>query len=258
MAERDRAAVDVHLVLVHAEHAHGVEGNRGESLVDLEQVDVIDREARLLEGLLSGVGGRPGQVGKLVRHRGLGHHRGQRLAPVALCPLLAGEHQGAGAVVHARGIAGGVVALLVERPGQRGQLLERRLPARALIDLDGRVALLRLHRDRHDLLGQPALVRGFDGQLVGAERKAVHVRARDLELLADLVGLLAHVLAAERVGEAILDHAVERLGVAHAVAEAGVVEQVGRLRHRLHAPRHGHVEVAGPHGLLHDPRRAQA
>ena len=46
VAERDRAAVDVHLRLVHAEHAHRVERDRGERLVDLEQVDVVDRQAR--------------------------------------------------------------------------------------------------------------------------------------------------------------------------------------------------------------------
>src|SRR5436190_15141116 len=40
MTERDRPAVHVHLRLVDAEHPHGVESDRGERLVDLEQVDV--------------------------------------------------------------------------------------------------------------------------------------------------------------------------------------------------------------------------
>ena len=44
--------------------------------------------------------------------------------------------------------------------------------------------------------------------------------AGDLELVADLVGLLAHLLAGEGVGQAVVHHRVERLGVAHAVAEA--------------------------------------
>src|SRR3954451_2017604 len=50
VAERDRAAVDVHLRLVDAEHAHRVDRDRREGLVDLEQVNVVDRQACLLEG----------------------------------------------------------------------------------------------------------------------------------------------------------------------------------------------------------------
>src|SRR4051794_25229508 len=49
VAERDRPAIHVHLRVVDAEHAHGVERDRRERLVDLEQVDVVDRQARLLE-----------------------------------------------------------------------------------------------------------------------------------------------------------------------------------------------------------------
>ena len=95
------------------------------------------------------------------------------------------------------------------------------------------------------------------GELVRAQRELVHVRAGDLELLADLVGLFAHVLAGERVGEPVVHHRVERLRVAHPVAEASLLEQVGSARHRLHAARHGQVEVAGAHCLVDDPGRAQ-
>src|SRR6185503_2259677 len=47
VAERDRAAVHVHLGLVELKHAHRVERDRGERLVDLEQVDLAGRQARL-------------------------------------------------------------------------------------------------------------------------------------------------------------------------------------------------------------------
>ena len=53
-----------------------------------------------------------------------------------------------------------------------------------------------------------------------AQRPAVEVGARQLELVADLGGLVEHLAAAERVGEAVVDHRVQRLGVAHPVAEA--------------------------------------
>src|SRR3954452_11335082 len=51
VAERDRAAVHVDLALVDAEHPHRVDRDRRERLVDLEQVDVVDRQAGLLERL---------------------------------------------------------------------------------------------------------------------------------------------------------------------------------------------------------------
>src|SRR5947209_15810232 len=48
VAERHRAAVHVDLVLVDAEHPDRVQGDRGERLVDLPQVDVIGLQPRLL------------------------------------------------------------------------------------------------------------------------------------------------------------------------------------------------------------------
>src|SRR5690348_15767728 len=47
VAERDRAAVDVDLVLVDPEHPDRVQRHRREGLVDLPQIDVVDLEARL-------------------------------------------------------------------------------------------------------------------------------------------------------------------------------------------------------------------
>ena len=49
MAEGDRAAVHVHAVLGDAEHPRRVERDRRERLVDLQPVDVGDRQAGLLE-----------------------------------------------------------------------------------------------------------------------------------------------------------------------------------------------------------------
>ena len=51
MAHRDRAAVDVDLLVRHAELLHEAHRHRGERLVDLEQVDVVDRQAGLGERL---------------------------------------------------------------------------------------------------------------------------------------------------------------------------------------------------------------
>ena len=46
VAERHGAAVDVDLVAVEVEVAHELLGHDGEGLVDLEEVDVVERHAR--------------------------------------------------------------------------------------------------------------------------------------------------------------------------------------------------------------------
>ena len=134
---------------------------------------------------------------------------------------------------------------LCARPGQLGERLERRVAPRRLVDLDDGVALAALDRHGDHLLGQPAVVGRGDHALVRAQRPAVHVGARHLELVADLGRLDEHLLAGERVREPVVDHRVERLHVAHAGAEARLREHVGRLRHRLHPARDGDLDVAG-------------
>ena len=55
-----------------------------------------------------------------------------------------------------------------------------------------------------------------------------------------------------------MDHRVQRLGVAHAVAEARLGQQVGRPRHRLHAAADADLDVARADRLVEQHRRAQA
>ncbi len=148
-------------------------------------------------------------------------------------------------------------ALLADEAGQRGELLERGVPARALVDLDDRALLAPVDGHGHDLLGHAPLVDRLERELVRAQRPAVHVRARHLELVADLGRLDEHLLARERVGEPVVDHRVEHLRVAHAVAEARLRQQVGSLGHRLHAAADADLHVAGADRLVEDHRRAQ-
>ena len=55
-----------------------------------------------------------------------------------------------------------------------------------------------------------------------------------------------------------MDHRVERLGVAHAEAEARLGQQVGRARHRLHAAADADLDVARADRLVEQDRGAQA
>src|SRR4029079_8393551 len=66
------------------------------------------------------------------------------------------------------------------------------------------------------------------------------------------------VLAAERVRKPVVDHRVECLRVAHPVAEAGLLEQVGRARHRRHPAADADLEVAGADRLVEDADAADA
>ena len=257
MPEGDRAAVDVDAILVDAEHPHRVQGHRGERLVDLEEVDVVDAEPRLLERELGGLGRSAREVSEVVRDSGLREDRGEPLAIIGLCPLLGGQHERSGAVVDAGGVARGVGSALGDRL-ELGQRLERRLGARALVALDGRLALLGGHRHGGDLLREPALVGGLHGELMAAQREAIQIGAGHLELLGDLRRLRGHHLAREGVGEAVVGHRVNRVDVAHAEAEARLGQQIGRPRHRLHAARDGELEVACAHSLVDQADGPQA
>ena len=135
----------------------------------------------------------------------------------------------------------------------------RELPRRGASSTSTTVSPFRpADRHGHDLVREPALVGGGDRAVVRAQRPLVEVGARHLELVADLRGLLEHLLAAEGVAQPVLDHRVERLHVAHAEALTGAGKQVRGLRHRLHPAAHGDVQVAGADRLVDHPDGAHA
>src|SRR5437763_1831891 len=57
MAQGERATVDVDDLLGHAQLLHRLEADRGEGLVDLDQIEVLDVEVVLAHGVLDGVRG---------------------------------------------------------------------------------------------------------------------------------------------------------------------------------------------------------
>jgi hypothetical protein len=94
------------------------------------------------------------------------------------------------------------------------------------------------------LLGGLRLVLGSDGEFV-------LLVAVDLPLLGDVLGGLAHVVAVEGVPQAVLDHGVDHLVVAHLVAGAHV-GAMRRQRHVLLAAGHHDGAVAGQDLLRRD------
>ena len=154
----------------------------------------------------------------------------------------------AGPVVHARRVAGGRRALGVEDRLQAGELLERGVAARPLVD--GKVA------DRHELGVEEPLVDRLDRALVRAQRPPVLLLARDAELAGDEGRLLDHVLVVEGRGEPVVDHQVDQRAVAEPVAEARLLQRVRRVRHRLHPARDDDLHVTGADHLVGDLDRA--
>ena len=126
MAERDRAAVGVHarIVVGEAELAEHREALRGEGLVQFDHVEVGDLEAEALQQLLGR--GRRADAHDPRRHAGDGgaEDAGARGQAVALRRFLASDDQRGGAVIDARGIAGGDAAVLADDRLQRGERVE--------------------------------------------------------------------------------------------------------------------------------------
>ena len=106
MAERDRAAVDVHALLVEAELAHDREALRGERLVQLDQVEVARPSTPVRASSLrtAGIGPMPITRGSTPA-TALPTKRANGSAPSAAASLLARDHERRRAVVDAARVA---------------------------------------------------------------------------------------------------------------------------------------------------------
>ena len=202
MADRDRAAVHVELVLVEVERARAGHHLRAERLVDLEAVDVGERQPGLLDCRLD------------RRHRAdahdLGRHAGRRARDEARERRLAlllritcrGDERRRRAIDDGRRIAAGLHA--AEGGADLGELLDRRRAhVRVVIDRLGVarqpdaariVALARefLRVHRRDLAGEEARLLRLHGALERAHRVGVHLAARDLVLPREVFRRVAH------------------------------------------------------------------
>src|SRR4051794_26302189 len=105
MAHGDRAAVDVDLLHVEPHVAHEAQDDRGEGLVDLDEVELLDADARLGQRLARG----RGRAGQHDRRVGAAHRGGEdaclRLHPEVLARLLVADGQQRRAVDDARAVA---------------------------------------------------------------------------------------------------------------------------------------------------------
>src|SRR5437867_1526874 len=179
MPDRDRAAHHVDDVLIDLpapllEALQVGEHLRGERLVDLDQPQVLPRDAGPLQ--------RPGHrehrrlqqlPPRIHRADRVGAHVGERLVPQGPGRLAAHQEHRRGAVREGRGVRGGDAAIAaVEHGLELGHLIERRVAPDAVVLRDDRVART-AREDRHDLRGEPAVGAALRGELMAAQGPAV-------------------------------------------------------------------------------------
>ena len=123
--------------------------------------------------------------------------------------------------------------------------------------VDHHVALARGDGERRDLVLEPTRLLRRLGLVLRAGREPILLLAGQLPLRGDVFRRVAHVIAVEGVGEAVLDHRIDELHVAHLHAVAQMSD-VGSLRHRLLSARDYDVGVAVGDLLQSDRHRAEA
>ena len=114
-------------------------------------------------------------------------------------------------------------------------------------------ALVRGHAlNGNDLVVVAPCVLRRRGALLRPVRPGVLLLAADPELARDHRVVLHHVQRVVGVREAVEDHRVDQLAVTQPVAEARLLQQVRRVRHRLHPAGDDHLVIAGADHRVRD------
>ena len=249
MPESDRPAVHVHLRRIDAQLADAGQRLARESLVQLDQVEVADRESGPKQGLAGG------RNRTQPHHRGIhsgdgrGHDAGQRFQTQLSRPLGLYDQRRRGPVVDAAGVARRDGPALAEGRPQLRQGLYRSL-AGMLVTIDhDRIAFPLCNRDRHDLLVVAALGDGGGRVALARQGEGVLFLAADAQLLGHVLARLAHRIRVMpgrqgRVDEAPAQRRVDEFARPALVGCLGLEHHVGRSGHRLHAAGDENVAVA--------------
>ncbi len=171
------------------------------------------------------------------------------------------QDQRGGAVGDRAGIGGGDGTVLAERRPEARDLLQVG-GQRLLVVLHHALALAAGDGDRDDFRRQRAIGDGGLGALERFDGIGVHLLAGHAVLVGGLLGERTHQTAGTGVLQAVEEHVVLDLAVAHAQAAAGFLQDIGRVGHAFHATGDHHLvgasleQVVGQHHRLH-PRAAQ-
>ena len=231
------AAVHIGALAVEAELPLDGQVLRGERLVDLDQIQVVERQAR--------GGKRPAGGG----HRPDPHHArvhscdapreqpADRPEPALAGVLLAGHDQCGGAVTDPRCVAGGDDTVLFEIRRQLGQRLDGGARTHVLVGRPGHVLprLPVLQHHRHHLVGERARLPACLGAGLAACGVAVHRLAPDVVPLGQPLRGLGHREAATGVAQRLPQGVLQRRGGSEPESPARATDHMRRLAHRLGA-----------------------
>ena len=206
---------------------------------------------RLLQRVLHGQRRDGVQPRVPFRAHPVGHDLGQRRQSQLLGPLALHHDDGRSPVRDLRSVAGGDGPIRPECRLQLRQRLGGRVRPDAFIRRDHhRVSLPLRDLEGDHFLREPAGGPGLVGPLVRPGGPRILVLARDADLRVHLVGGIAHVCVGEGRPQTVVDHRVDDLGVAHPNTPSRAGDDVGSLRHGLHASGHHHLDFTRPDQLI--------
>ena len=222
-------------------------GLRGEGFVELEQIDVGGLPAGALQRLARGRHRAHAHGGRVQAAGGERGDASQRLQAQRGGLLRRHHHHGGGAVVDARGVARRHRAGLVKRRAQAGQRFGIGLPVDELVgveDASDRPSSAECETGTISSLNLPASCAAAAFCWLASASASCMSRLMPC-CLGHVLGRDAHVVLVVDVPQAVDDHGVDHLPVAHALAVA---------RARQHVRRGAHVLLAaGDHDLAVAP-----
>src|SRR5437773_512260 len=249
VSDGDRAAIDVDALLVQSQHPARVQRDRGERLVDLDEVQVARIEAGLLESIAQRQRWHGVQPRIAVRAHTVSHDLDQRLDLERLRPLFRHHDHRRGAIRYLRRVAGRDRPLGSECGWQLAKRLCRCPRTHAFIALDAAPAppaprvrdeVRRLRPGLHpaaddalDLAGTNALI----GQRDRVQARQAHLIDGDgRDLLRD-AGLDRRLARSDLTGSSLQnlahDHVIHVAGL-HTAALEGRPDRMAAQRDRRH------------------------
>ncbi|MNS67967.1 hypothetical protein D3C72_1012310 [compost metagenome] len=256
MTEGDARAVRVDLGRVEVQFLADGAGLGGEGDVGFDHVQVGDGQAGALERQAGGRDRAQAHEFRFDAGVGVADQAGEGFQVIGLDRVAAGHDQCGGAVVQARGVAGGDRTVLLERRLHCCQLFQGR-GARMFVDAEQFDAFAILDFHGRDLLAEVAVGNRVGRALLVFESQGVLHFAGDAVARGDVLGGDAHVDAMEGVMQDA-EHVVDDLGVAHARTPTGGRHQVRATAHGFGTGTDDDVGIAEHQGLGGVDDRLQA
>ena len=248
MADRDGTAVDVARLAVQAQVLLDREVLRREGLVDLDQIEVLERGLVALESAADGRRRADAHDRRIAAGDAPAGELADGLEAALVCKRPGGEDERAGAVADAAGRAGVDDAVLLEDLGEPPEALDGGLRAVVLVaaELDGG-ALLAGQLHGRDLLGEPPAFLRRREALLALDHVLIHLALTDIILGCKVLGGHRHGQSGVAVGERLPEAVLELGRLAERHAEPQPARDVRRLRHVLAAADQRALAVARQH-----------